>query len=229
MADRRPPGDDRSDADLLSAHVHGDTDAFGVLFARHRDRLWAVALRTMGNPEDAADGLQDGLVAAYRRAGSFRGEAAVTTWLHRVVVNACLDRLRAAKVRRAEALPDDLDDHVGRGSLATATAGTEDPADRSVAEERRRLVLDALATLPAEQRAALVLVDMEGYPVAEVAEMLDCAVGTVKSRCSRGRARLAVLLGVLAPGGDPDHPPPGNPDPTPPVRSTRPRGPPTPA
>ncbi len=209
--------------------MHGDTDAFGVLFARHRDRLWAVALRTMGNPEDAADGLQDGLVAAYRRAGSFRGEAAVTTWLHRVVVNACLDRLRAAKVRRAEALPDDLDDHVGRGSLATATAGTEDPADRTVAEERRRQVLDALATLPAEQRAALVLVDMEGYPVAEAAEMLDCAVGTVKSRCSRGRARLAVLLGVLAPGSDPEHPPPGNPDATPPVRSTRPRGPPTPA
>jgi RNA polymerase sigma-70 factor (ECF subfamily) len=221
--------EDRSDAELLAAHVQGDADAFGVLFARHRDRLWAVALRTMGNPEDAADGLQDGLVAAYRRAASFRGEAAVTTWLHRVVVNACLDRIRAAKVRRADPLPDDLDEHAGRGATITATAGTEDPADRTVADERRRLVLDALATLPAEQRAALVLVDMEGYPVAEAAEMLDCAVGTVKSRCSRGRARLAVLLGVLAPDRDPDHPEPGNPDPTPPVRSTRPRGPPAPA
>ena len=107
-----------------SAHVHGDVDAFGVLFARHRDRLWAVALRTMGNPEDAADGLQDGLIAAYRRAGSFRGEAAVTTWLHRVVVNACLDRIRAAKVRRADPLPDDLDDHRDRGSLATSAPTT---------------------------------------------------------------------------------------------------------
>ena len=104
--------DERSDADLLAAHVQGDSAAFGVLFARHRDRLWAVALRTMGNPDDAADGLQDGMVAAYRRAGSFRGDAQVTTWLHRVVVNACLDRLRAAKVRRAEALPDDLDEAV---------------------------------------------------------------------------------------------------------------------
>ena len=232
MADRTAPlptGDERSDVELLSAHVHGDSDAFGALFARHRDRLWAVALRTMGNPEDAADGLQDGLVAAYRRAGSFRGEAAVTTWLHRVVVNACLDRIRAAKVRRAEPLPDDLDEHLGRGSLATAADRTEDPADRSVDEERRRMVLEALGTLPADQRAALVLVDMEGYPVAEVAEMLDCAVGTVKSRCSRGRARLALLLGVLAPEGDSGHVDPGNPDPTPPVRSTRPRGPPAPA
>ena len=87
-------------------------------------------------------------------------------------------------------------------------------------------MLDALATLPADQRAALVLVDMEGYPVAEVAEMLDCAVGTVKSRCSRGRARLAELLGILAPGGDDDHVDPGNPDPAPPVRSSRPRAPP---
>jgi RNA polymerase sigma-70 factor (ECF subfamily) len=90
-------------------------------------------------------------------------------------------------------------------------------------------VLDALATLPEEQRAALVLVDMEGYPVAEVAVMLKCAVGTVKSRCSRGRARLATLLGVLAPGGDPDHAPTGNPDGLSAVRSTEPsRAPPDP-
>lgn len=186
-----------SDTELLQAHVDGDPEAFGILFGRHRGRLWAVALRTMGNREDAADGLQDGLIAAYRRAGSFRGEAAVTTWLHRVVVNACLDRLRAARSRAADALPDDLDDHARRGSLVASAAVVDDPADRAVADERRRLVLAALQTLPPDQRAALVLVDMEGYPVAEVAEMLDCAVGTVKSRCSRGRSRLAELLDVL--------------------------------
>ena len=188
---------DASDADLLQAHVDGDPDAFGILFHRHRDRLWAVAVRTMGNREDAADGLQDGLVAAYRRAGTFRGDAAVSTWLHRVVVNACLDRLRAAKVRRTESLPDDLEEYRDRGSAATSEPGTADPADLSVREERRRAVLEALRSLPAEQRAALVLVDMEGYPVAEAAAMLDCAVGTVKSRCSRGRSRLAELLAPL--------------------------------
>jgi RNA polymerase sigma-70 factor, ECF subfamily len=223
--DTQPDGE-RSDADLLAAHVDGDHDAFGVLFARHRDRLWAVALRTMGNPDDAADALQDGMIAAFRRAGSFRGEAAVTTWLHRVVVNACLDRIRAAKVRRADALPDDLDSHRDRGSLATSTP--VDPADSALADERRQQVLTALAQLPADQRAALVLVDMEGYPVAEVAVMLDCAVGTVKSRCSRGRARLAELLELLAPEREPDHPVPGNPVQPPPVRSTQPRGPPEP-
>jgi RNA polymerase sigma-70 factor (ECF subfamily) len=209
-----------TDHELLQAHVDGDPDAFGVLFRRHRERLWAVALRTMSNPDDAADGLQDGMIAAYRRAGSFRGDAAVTTWLHRVVVNACLDRLRAAKVRRAEPLPEDLDDFGDRGSLATSTTDAADPADLAVVDERRRMVLAALEQLPVDQKAALILVDMEGYPVAEVAQMLDCAVGTVKSRCSRGRARLATLLGVLRPGGDPEQLAPGNPDPLSSVRTT---------
>jgi RNA polymerase sigma-70 factor (ECF subfamily) len=215
--------DVRADAELLAAHVAGDHEAFGVLFSRHRDRLWAVALRTMGNPEDAADGLQDGMVAAYRRAGSFRGEAAVTTWLHRVVVNACLDRIRAAKVRRAEPLPDHLEEYGDHGSTSSATDSTEDPADHTERAERRRVVLAALATLPEEQRAALVLVDMEGYPVAEAALMLGCAVGTVKSRCSRGRARLAVLLADLM--GTVDgvpRPAPGNHPVNPPVQSAHP-------
>ncbi len=221
-----PTTDERSDRELLQAHVDGDPDAFGVLFARHRDRLWAVSMRTMGNPEDAADGLQDGMIAAFRRAGSFRGEAAVTTWLHRVVVNACLDRIRAAKIRRFDTLPDDVED---RGTLV-ATAQHDDLPDAAAEDaERRRRVLDALATLPADQRASLVLVDMEGYPVAEVAEMLGCAEGTVKSRCSRGRAKLAALLVDLhrpVDDGDPAH---GNPPPDGPVQPTvRPRGPPAP-
>src|SRR3954454_244540 len=107
----------------------------------------------MGNPHDAADGLQDGLVSADRRADSFRGDAAVTTWLHRVVVNACLDRLRAAKVRRADPLPGGLEDYGCRGSLLMATGAAADPADLAVVDERRRLVLDALDRLPADQRA----------------------------------------------------------------------------
>ncbi|MBD8870997.1 RNA polymerase sigma factor SigM [Nocardioides donggukensis] len=220
-----PPGPDRSDRDLLAAHVAGDPDAFGELFARHRDRLWAVALRTSGNPEDAADALQDALISAFRRASGYRGDAAVTTWLHRVVVNACLDRIRHTRSRAADALPDDLEaspDHGGRTTIDRAPG----PEARVLDDERRQQVLAALATLPPEQRAALVLVDMEGYPVAEAAAVLDCAVGTVKSRCARGRARLAPLLGVLR---DPEEPTEGsgNPDPGSSVPSTdRTRGPP---
>ena len=189
----------RDDRELLAAHVAGDAEAFGTLFARHRDRLWAVALRTTSDPEDAADALQDAMVAAFRRADSFRGEAAVTTWLHRIVVNACLDRLRRRKVRLADPLPEDLEQQPAPDLAVAAAAGVLDPADLAVDDERRTAVLAALDSLPPDQRAALVLVDMEGYSVDETARILDCAPGTVKSRCSRGRARLLPLLVDLRP------------------------------
>lgn len=174
----------QSDDALLREHVAGDPDAFGELVRRHRDRLWAVALRTLGNPDDAADGLQDGLLNAFRRAGSYRGDAAVTTWLHRIVVNACLDRTRRVAVRPTSVLEED--DHSQR-----LAAPDSDPADTAT---RRLDVQNALATLSADQRVPLVLVDMEGYSVAEVAQLLGVPPGTVKSRCARARAKLAPLL-----------------------------------
>jgi RNA polymerase sigma-70 factor (ECF subfamily) len=195
--------DVRDDSTLLAAHIAGDPDAFGSLFRRHRDRLWAVALRTLGDREEAADALQDAMVSAFRRADSYRGDAAVTTWLHRVVVNSCLDRLRRRKVRAADALPEDLDRYAGRGAVSASTgreSGPRDPVDVVLDEERREAVLAALDRLPPDQRAALVLVDMQGYSVEETAAVLECAPGTVKSRCSRGRARLVPLLAdLLAP------------------------------
>ena len=178
-----------SDADLMRSHVDGDPAAFSTLVERHQDRLWAVALRVMGSPDDAADALQDAYVAAFRRAGTFRGDSLVTTWLHRVVVNACLDRLRRAKVRAADPLPDDLD--------RTGVLGVEPERDPAEEQERHDAVTAALATLNPDQRAALVLVDTQGYPVEEAAGILGCAPGTVKSRCARGRARLVPLLGHL--------------------------------
>jgi RNA polymerase sigma-70 factor (ECF subfamily) len=179
-------GDDRSDTSLLRAHVQGDQDAFAELVRRHRDRLWAVALRTTADPEDASDALQEALISAFRRAETFRGDAQVTTWLHRIVVNACLDRVRRRKAKATEPLPEDED---RRSELAAPAS--EDAAEAS---ERRTDVLAALRQLNEDQRAALVLVDMEGYSVEEAAEILQCAPGTVKSRCARGRARLVPLL-----------------------------------
>ncbi|MFZ5850007.1 MAG: RNA polymerase sigma factor SigM [Actinomycetota bacterium] len=185
------PYADLPDAELLARHVAGEAEAFGALVHRHRQRLWAVALRTLGDPEEAADAVQDGLLAALRGAAAFRGESAVTTWLHRIVVNACLDRVR--RRRPTDPLPDAESPH--RAALA-------DPADPVAARETALDVAAALAALPVEQRAALVLVDMAGLPVEEAAQVLGCPVGTVKSRCARGRARLAPLLGHLR-----NHPP----------------------
>src|SRR5256714_10039909 len=171
------------DRDLLSRHAAGEADAFGELFRRHRDRLWSVALRTLGDPEEAADALQDAMVSAYRAAGSFRGDAAVTTWLHRVVVTACLDRIRRRNSRPTVPLPE------------VETESQRPPATDDIANTDLRLALaSALATLSEEQRVALILVDVEGYTVEEAARALGVAAGTIKSRCARARARLLPLL-----------------------------------
>jgi RNA polymerase sigma-70 factor, ECF subfamily len=200
--------DERSDAELLAAHVAGDPGAFEEVVRRHRDRLWAVALRTTGDPEEAADALQDALISAFRRAEQFRGDSAVTTWLHRIVVNASLDRLRRRSVRSAQPLPDDNESLPG--------VVVADPTDHMDRRETQLVVLAALAELPEDQRAAILLVDVEGWSVEEAARMLDCPEGTVKSRCFRGRAKLAKRLAPLrnldqtdpvvsAEGGEPEH------------------------
>lgn len=193
------------DATLLRAHVAGDRDAFAELVRRHRDRLWAVALRTLGDREDAADAVQDALLSAYRAADRFRGDSAVTTWLHRIVVNACLDRVRRRQARPTVPLPER---DIGLPMSRSGSDGAGYDPDTALT------VQAALSRLPADQRVALVLLDMHGYSVAEIATMLGVAEGTIKSRCARGRARLAVMLGHLRPAdaGDPHHarPAPGN-------------------
>ncbi|MEU5887798.1 RNA polymerase sigma factor SigM [Streptomyces sp. NPDC047461] len=191
MADGTAYGD-ASDQDLLAWHVDGDPDAFGELVRRHRDRLWAVALRTLGDREEAADAVQDALVSAYRAAHTFRGQSAVTTWLHRITVNACLDRARKAASRKTSP----VDDTERLEQLLEPHESASAPAERN---DLHRQLVEALGTLPPDQRAVLVLVDMQGYPVAEAARMLDVPTGTVKSRCARGRARLLPLLTHLRP------------------------------
>lgn len=177
-------GVEPSDEELLAEHVKGSATAFETLVMRHRDRLWGVALRTTGDPEEAADALQDAFISAFRRADQFRGEAAVTTWLHRIVVNAALDRLRRRKARPATTpLLED-------GS-SEAIRDPDEPLERL---ELRMEIVRALSQIPEDQRAAILLVDVEGRSVEEAAAVLQCPVGTVKSRCSRGRARLAKLL-----------------------------------
>jgi len=179
---------------LLRRHVNGDTEAFGLLFTRHKDRLWAVAVRTLGDPEEAADALQDAMISAFRQASGFRGDSAVTTWLHRIVVNACLDRLRR---RAARPTVGGLDER------AMAVLSPGQPADPGAGADTALDVLAALRTLPPDQQAVLVLVDMLGYSVADAAEVLGISPGTVKSRCARGRARLLPRLAHLRGQGAP--------------------------
>lgn len=181
-----PSEDPRSDRELLGAHVAGDARAFPELVARHRQRLWNLALRTLRSREDAADALQDAFLRALRGAEGFRGDAEVSSWLHRIMVNVCLTRLDSASRRPTVPLDDDVD-----GERGTDLADAQD----SFAEvDARRATERLLGGLPDEQRMAIALVDVQGYSVAEAAEALEVAPGTVKSRCARGRARLAAAV-----------------------------------
>ena len=175
----------RSDAELLADHVAGSSTAFTELVRRHQDRLWAVAVRTLGDPHTAADVVQDALIKAFRRADTYRGEAAVGTWLHRIVVTTALDARRSAT--RSPSPSSDQPE----------AADPHDPIDAAVS---RSDVHAALRALGDDQREAVVLVDMVGMSVVEAAQVLGVAPGTVKSRCFRARERLADLLQVLDPG-----------------------------
>ncbi|MEE4025471.1 RNA polymerase sigma factor SigM [Gordonia sp. PKS22-38] len=177
--------DARSDEDLLLAHVRGDPGAFSALVERHHAYLWSVACRTSDNPDDAADALQDALMNAHRMAEQFRSDAKVTSWLHRIVVNACLDRIRRNRVRLTVPIPE------------FDVAPLADDRDQMAAVDLSVSIGRALDALPPDQRAAVVAVDVEGLSVKEAAERLGVPIGTVKSRCARGRLRLAQSLGHL--------------------------------
>ncbi len=151
-----------------------------------------MAVRTLSDPEEAADALQDAMISAFRRAGGFRGDSAVTTWLHRIVINACFDRMRRRAARPAAGGADER-------TLDYLAIGQAMP-DPSARADISLDVRSALRTLPADQQAALVLVDMLGYPVADAAQILGVSEGTVKSRCARGRARLLPRLAHLRQG-----------------------------
>ena len=186
---RQESTEQRSDAELLAAHVAGDRFAFAELFHRHHRQLHRVARLTSRCTEDAEDSLQEAMVSAHRAAGAFRHDAAVSSWLHRIVVNACLDRLRRNKTH-----------------LTTVLDDVYPVPDRTAQVETAIAVQRALMRLPVEQRAAVVAVDMHGYSVADTARLLGVAEGTVKSRCARARARLAAILGHLQADSAPHRP-----------------------
>lgn len=179
-----------SDEDLVRRAVDGDRSAFTQLMERHERRVYNLCLRMVGDVDDASDATQDTFLTAYRRLSSFRGEAAFTTWLHRVAVNASYDLLR--KRGRGPVLTFWNDRSVEEERVAPAPDHADETTD---AIEVQR----ALLAVPEEFRAALVLHDAQDVPVQQVADILGVPVGTVKSRLHRGRVALARALGVGEP------------------------------
>jgi RNA polymerase sigma-70 factor (ECF subfamily) len=186
---------DRTDRDLAGRCQRGDRAAFDQIYRRHSGRMYNVAWRMMGSAADAEDLLQDVFLQVYQRIGSYRGDAALGTWLYRMMVNACLDQLRSRQGRQRKAT-DFIEDVDGFEPVAGAIWRPDRALDR--------IDLDsAIAKLPPSYRAAFVLHDVEGRQHNEVAEMLGIVEGTSKSLLHKARGRLRALLrGSLADGAD---------------------------
>ena len=178
---------DPGDQELLDRARGGDPTAFGLIVDRFERRVFAVALRICRHHEDARDVTQEVFLTALRALKGFRGEAQLSTWFHRVAVNASLDLVR--KRRRRE--------HASVDDLAEQPSGEPGPDSHAIASVRAREVHRALGALPPEQRALVVLHDLQGLDYAECAEALEIPLGTVKSRLHRARLALARELGHL--------------------------------
>ena len=186
-------GPEVDDKQLLALHLDGDPHAFVELFLRHKDRLWFVALRVTRNREDAADAVQDAMISAFRRAETFRGDAAVSSWLHRITVNAALDRIAKHK-RQPTSSIDDVESELGAASVQS---GSTTSAFGQV--EANLEISKALSDLSDDRRSAIILVDLYGYSLAEAANILEIPEGTVKSRLFRARTQLAEALHHMLP------------------------------
>ena len=205
------PGDrvaDLPDAELVQRSRHGDRAALDALLRRHHDRIHLLCHRICRDRGDAEDATQNALLAIVRGLTGFDGSAAFSTWSHRVATNACLDELRR-RGRRPVTLASDAADTTDRMAASdgrrwsTSDAGSgrsdgidADPADLAVDAEQRTRLQQALADLPDEFRLPVVLRDVGELDYAEIAELLDLAPGTVRSRISRGRRKLAEALGT---------------------------------
>ncbi|MEX0863545.1 MAG: sigma-70 family RNA polymerase sigma factor [Acidimicrobiia bacterium] len=171
------------DAQLLARVAGGDHQAFTRVMEAHEDRIFAVCLRILANRENALDATQETFLTAFRKAHQFQGNSALGTWLYRIAVNTCYDLLRKAKRRPAEPMLEHMD---------FADPGAE---EHVISAGHRHEIMTALASLPAEFRAAVVLSDIEEMPLPEIALALGVPIGTVKSRVFRGRRLLAARLG----------------------------------
>ena len=176
------------DEDLVRAFLSGDRGAFSTLVRRHERRMYNLALRMTGNEEDARDATQDAFTTALRKLSSFRGEAAFTTWMHRVTVNSCYDLLR--KKKREPMLDRAREDDDRTGPEPPPIPDHADTVELSIDVQR------ALLAVPEDFRAVMILHDVRDLPQEEIAAILGIAVGTVKSRLHRGRVALAKALGV---------------------------------
>jgi RNA polymerase sigma-70 factor (ECF subfamily) len=178
------------DAAAVERAREGDLEAFNELVLRHQDAAFNVAYRLLGDPDTAADMTQEALIAAYRKLDTYHG-GSFRAWLLRIVSNRCLDELRRVKRHRTDYL-DDLTPDSDDGAPIPSTLPT--PEQTVQQNELHRVIQDCINALGADQRAVLVLCDVQGLSYQEIAESTQTNIGTVKSRLARARVAMRACL-----------------------------------
>jgi RNA polymerase sigma-70 factor (ECF subfamily) len=172
-----------TETDLLVRVISGDRAAFDSIMRAQENRVFSVCLRILGDRDNALDATQETFLTVFRKASQFKGDSALGTWIYRIAVNTCYDQIRKSGRKPTESLTDHVEPFDASAEDAIDAAGLRPEIER------------ALAALPIDFRAAVVLSDLEGMSLPEVAEALGIPVGTVKSRVFRGRRLLAERLG----------------------------------
>lgn len=182
-----------TEQELVARAKSGDADAFAQLVEANQNRIYSLALRMVGNPEDAADLAQEAFLSAWRGLERFQGEAAFSTWLYRLTSNACIDFLRKEKRKRAAGSVLYLDD-TEEGATLDLPDYDADPHRQLEQSEVREAIANGLAELSPEHRKVLALREVSGLSYAEIADILGLEEGTIKSRISRARLALRKKL-----------------------------------
>jgi RNA polymerase sigma-70 factor (ECF subfamily) len=177
------------DVALVERHRCGDLQAFDEVYERFGEMIYNLALRLAANREEAADLTQEIFLRIYRHLGSFGGRSTLKTWVFRIAINHCRDRLS-----RHYPATQSIDDEAEEGSGVTIADPGRGPEELAVAADEGRRVMEGLSRVPPVFREAVVLRDLEGLSYEEIAEVLGVRVGTVRSRIARGREQLRVLL-----------------------------------
>jgi RNA polymerase sigma-70 factor (ECF subfamily) len=177
---------------LVETAQRGDVESFNALVRLYEGRLYNLCYRMLGDADSAADAAQDAFLSAFRNLRSFRG-GSFRSWILRIATNTCYDVLRARKRRPTTSLDIETDGGEDSAPLQIADSA-ESPDDFALRRELAAAIQQGLATLPEEQRIILILSDIQGLAYEEIADITATNLGTVKSRLSRGRARLRDVL-----------------------------------
>lgn len=178
---------------LVKKSKAGDIDSFELLISSYDRKAYNIAFRMMGNEEDAKDMAQEAMLRVYRSIKDFKEQSSFSTWLYRIVTNVCLDELRRRKKEKTVSLDNTIETDSGEMRLEICS-DRETPEDAYERLEQRQLIADAIKQLNEEYRSVIILRDVQGFSYEEMSFMLDCSLGTIKSRINRARNALKDKL-----------------------------------